>query len=99
MVPFGKVFARKPEDWFSGSLLSSFAVSRFGKKRKTPEKPWNILSGPSWATLPDHSSAQNYQLRKELSCLVPLSNPITVEHEAHIVILIASYSEVIGWTQ
>ena len=64
MVPFGKVFARKPEDWFSGSLLSSFAVSRFGKKRKTPEKPWNILSGPSWATLPDHSSAQNYQLRK-----------------------------------
>ena len=31
--------------------------------------------------------------------LVPLSNPITVEHEAHIVILIASYSEVIGWTQ
>ena len=67
MVPFGKVFARKPEDWFSGSLLSSFAVSRFGKKRKTPEKPWNILSGPSWATLPDHSSAQNYQLRKCLA--------------------------------
>ena len=63
MVPFGKVFARKPEDWFSGSLLSSLAVSRFGQERKTPEKPWNILSGPSWATLPDHSSAHNYQLR------------------------------------
>ena len=44
MVPFDKVFARKPEDWFSGSLLSSFAVSMLGKKRKTPEKPWKILS-------------------------------------------------------
>ena len=45
MIRLGKVFARKPEDWFSGSLLSSFAVSRLSQERKAPEKPWKILSG------------------------------------------------------
>ena len=30
---------------------------------------------------------------------MPLSNPITVEHDARAVMPIASYSEAVGWTQ